>query len=1773
MGQLLDQLQDTSEDQKSQGQLGQILNQDDSAPVKASVRLAQDIEPDHAAKVLNLADQTGLPTDVVSRNVDTLRHQQTQATISPQFVDEHPVVSSWLGEDPHHAALAGQDIPILGTIEKQFSYLANQTERGFYDLHNSYLKMKEYAGISTPDDVRMRQLLDKRLQFDLNKEAPGPISKLFGKVAETAPQIAGITGLAALGTTMSIPVGATVGAGFGAMAAGDAYADYKDRGMPDTEARHWATTAGVINGVVAAMGGEIMAKIPGLRLLTKEAIANSPAMRTALAKYVVGLGESGLTMGSFSGIQSLVQNGLGDVAQMPPDASPASILSTIFSKANVGKAAEAAKGGAATGFMLGAGLGTWGIWKDYGRSNDAINTERAWNNVGTMLQTSKMQEIAPEQAQKLVKQMTKDGHVYVPIEHWQPYWEGQKLDPREVYKSLTGNTDAYDESMRTGADIQIPMSDYVKIAASEEHGKALNEIVRASPDAMNSQEAKEFMGQKTPEQQASKTIADEIAPAQAVENVPRATTPSEQTPVFEQLAATESELGHKPLFEDLKAAGMSDERAARYTEAIEKARGSAQEDLARKMTDIALKKKTSAYQQERSEVEKSVSQEVAGRKDQIALTALQKGVLPNDVEFPLKLSKEAIKNDFPDIDTSKLPRGISIGKQKATGAEVESYAQELKKRDQIQYEYAVHDYGIFKEVIGQGIDTSKTPDIKDELSTLSLKKSKGGRGFDEVVDELRARNVIGENEDPIQALRDMKAPKRPAAIEGYLDQARRDLEREQGTQEGAHPDQVALLLGYQSGSHMLHDLSTMPDRDSLIQSETDRRMIERHPDIGSDTNLPEQAIRSLHNEDRAKLLRAELEHLASADFSKFMGLTKAMIRRAPSNEEIRSDAEKAIGRKTYTALNQNLYLNGERLARNEAADFYKKGDIEKAFEAKQRELLNFEMFREAQKAKDAIDKGLDFQSSFDKKSIRDRLAQASRAGGEWLDQIDAFRERFDFRKSVSMEDAMGRKSLIEFMAEQDRAGNPMDLPTEIRNPDYRPSWKSMTVDQLADLFGTLKQMKTMAYNEGKMLADERARSFDEVKNTVAAGLEKEFGPPEPPKWDFHPDFKDWGADKISSFNAWRTRPEFFFRWMDGGEYHGPVWETFMKPVNDAEDFKTEHQKLAVDKVNEIFKDYTTPERAKFYSKLQYIPEIDKSMNKMEMMMTVLHWGNEGNRAELMKGYGWDEAKVRAIWSHLEPKDFKTAENIWGMIDSLWPEVRQQEIDLKGVAPEKVEASPFKVTLKDGNELEMKGGYFPLVYDRKIGWKAGNFNESENVNSLFGTNAGRAATQHGWTNERDGGGGLPPSLNMSTFTNHISDVIHDLSYRKPVIDLYKLINDPDIRNQITSAAGKAMYEQLNPWLKRMAGDRPWAPLGPLEALTHLQHNMTMAELGLNFASSFIHTTSYLTASRELGPQYALSGLRDSANIFKAWDFVRENSEFMRARPDNFDRDWRATGRTLNIAGVAPGPLSYIETMSPIKRAAFKSVMQAADLGVAIPTWMGAYRKAMEGGVQNIDANKTSEAIEYADNLVRDTKGSGSAKDMAAIQSAGGQLGRLFTMFYTQINVMDNQMMMAGRQYAMDKDIPKLAGTMAMVWFLQAPMIEAIRGHTPGDDESWLKWAAKSEVLFPMRMVPGLREFATYMENRKGVEITPVNRAVETLFKTAGNAMDTVTGQKDEWTDKDYKDAIMSAGYLTGLPTRQPIKTMGYLHDWMTGDEQPASIGEGLYRSLVGKKPRG
>lgn len=1658
---------------------------DDPNPAKESVKLSSGISPDTAAQVLHLSDKTGLPTDFVSRNADALQTQQDNAAITPQFSQNHPVTTAYVAEDPHQAAVAGSDIPVLGAVERQFKYMANQTERGGLDVERQFRGMLKAFGYQDPgNDQRISDIQD-RLQGDLNMQAPGPISNVLGKVAESAPLIGGAVAAGAAATAASVPAAVAAGgtaAAFGALEFGNAFLDFSQRkdaagnpAMTQNEARGFSLISGALNGAMFMVPAEkMLSNMPGLRMLTGDGLRSliaSPSALGALRTVAADIGKTGLTMGGFSGMSTLVHSVAGHLGEIKGgSAQPSSVsefISTLFPQEDLKAAASSAVSGAVTGGVVGAaegGIGSGLDFRNYTKSMEAKDvyyaqrykqaqdTAQGWNNIGSALQGTKMAEIAPGEVDKLVSRMAPDSHVYIPMEHWQSYWQGQKADPRAAYLAAVGDTKSYDESMRTGADLQVPSGKYASSIAASDHGEFFNNVLRADPLAMSAEDAKQSLGltkeiEKEKEDSANK-IKDSVIPPPLPESEKEPITPAPDIHAKEAQAIQ----GQEPLFPRPTAEGMSPDLAGKYRQAIDEARGKAQEDVARNIVDKELRQKSSAWLDERKGVEQDVTNDIANRREYIAIDSLKRHTGPEGAELA-RLSGESIKNDF-GIDPSDLPDNTYV---------------------------------------------------------------KSG---------------------------------------------------------GIHPDEAAARLGYESGSELIHDIATAPDKDELIKNTTDAQMMARHPEISND-NIMEKAMDAVHSTERSKVLRLELQHLASDDFASFKGLSRKIARRVPTTDEVRSDAEQAIGQKVVGDTAPLLYQRAESIASREAQEHFLRGDFEKAFEAKLQELRNHELYRAAKNAKEQTAKDVAYAQKFDRDSVRARIGKA---GADYLKQIDAIRDAFDFSKITGTE-LQSRQSLRDWVQGQKDAGfNPV-VPEDLLDQAGRKSWRELTNDELRTTTDSMRNISHLASLKNKLLAAKEERTFDETRDKIVGTLTDRFElTPEKLRspLEENPSLGMKIKTGMNVAGAWLTRFEPLFRLVG-------LHDEFYEGINKAEDSKTAGMRDFHSKLVDMLSDYTKQERAQF-GRTTYIPELEGTLlspnrSRISVLMSLLHAGNEGNLRELMRGYELNEDHLSAMWKTLTPKDLKLAQNVWDFIGSYKDAIGKQERDLNGIEPEWIKGRPVDVTLADGSKHTLNGGYFPLVYDKNVSFRTAALG-SDALQDLFKGYQSNTATKHNWTQARVGGGGQAPSLNWSVFTNHVSDVIHDLAYRKPVIDLHRLINDDAIRANLQAGLGNGVYGELNPWLKRIAGDRQWTPLGPLEALRTLSNNMTFAELGIKVGSAMVHMTSILPATREVGLGYMAQGFKTFLEPEKATKWMWENSEVMRTRFDDAgDRDIRNSEATPHILNTQKGFWNELKAMSPIQQKDAFILMRAADVSIAGPTWYAGYYKAMDGKVKGIEPQDHQAAVRYGEELVRDTKGSGAAKDLAPYQTYGGSVGKLFTMFQTQLNVIANQMMNVARQGKVDRDWGKVAGGVMATWLGPAIGAQLLRGRFPSSDDGWLKWGLKATAEFPFEVNPMTQPFVRFLEHPEDkLTLLPVEEALGTIGKTASNMIrknpvaDKLTDSDSEWTKKDYEDAFMTLGYLKGIPTRQIMQSTLRLNGWMSGEEPHDNPAGGVYSVLTGSKPQ-
>lgn len=2116
---LLDQVQDTSPAPPVVNSTADLLTTDDSGPARESVRLSKNIPPEQAAKVLQLKNKTGLPVDLVSRNADALKVQTDNEPITPEFSQDHPVVTSYIGEDPHHASLTAPDVSTWGAIERQFGFMKNQAERGTIDTEGSVRKMlKGFGYIDRDNELRIQQI-EKRLQYDYNKQAPGPISNVFGHVVESAPSMAAAIGVGALGTGLGIPAGIGTSAAWGAMEFGNAFQDFSTRkdaegnpAMDEDTARGFALLSGVGQGALFALGGKALEEIPGLKMISGPGLRSLIASPTGLATLktlAADIGKTGATMGGYSGLASLIHAASGHLAEMKSDgsladASPAEVIARILPKEDLQAAVEAAKSGVLTGGVLGLAGGTMDVTTDYRNYRSsaharelyhvnnylrATRTAEGWKNIGTAIASTKMSQVSPEQVEHLVSRIAPSQEVFVPLEQWQSYWQSKKADPRLAFQEVTGNTRSYDEALKTGTDIQIPAAKYAATIAPSEHAEFFNQHLRSDPLAMSADEAQKSIGIRADIEKeqidARKKIAEGIAPEPKKEVVlPPDTATKVGEDVSQQLEAAgfskeeatqqaklyeagfrtmgqrsgvdplelyqryglkirggsdvgevvppdqagQRTIGQAPLAPEGKTPssgeldrsvfpGPSDPSLQSITrhpeyfkvnqEATDIVKRYASErgieptaDLGKKLFQelhdvlgsIRLAKPEDRLAKIREITAKypTLEADFVALKDKVWMDATDgyfrnylknRGLEPMGEDLPvIKPTEEALEGEgkpyalfvgnqegigamynvygeHPTLSSgrynhstvrretlekegipivgkeSRVPEGVvpedtklaqggnkPIGQLRfggnrqmnidlLKGSNLSTFLHEtghfylemlgdlahgpdakpeikadfqtvlehfgLKSREELKTEHheswarqfeaylmegrapaaelkapfarfrdwltsvyqKVTSLGIklaprVKEVFDRMLATKEqildaeqrqgmSPLFEDPASVgMSVEKAARygdaiARAHAEAQDDIvrkitdqamrekstawqAERAAIQKNVEQeaiqrpeyhaLEVLRGDPGVKASSGIESFkLD--RKDVAESDPTgstkgypvgifsdRGGLSADEAATILGFNSGTEMLYALKTSPKLEDFIQQQTDAQMIERHPEprsmFGRAGNLIDEAMDAVHNDQRSRVLRLELEHLASQDFAAFKGLVRALGRRIPTIKEVRDDAEATIGSKTTAETLPSLYQRAEATSSREAQEHFLRGDFDKAFEAKQAELRNHELFRAAKEAKERSDKDLAFAQKFDNDSARERIGKA---GGTYLEQIDAIRNAFDFSR-VTLKELGKRESLRDWVQEQTEAGFNPTVPPDLLDQAGKISWREMSNDKLHSTVDSMRNIAHLAGLKNKLLVSLKERTFDETKTAIVNAVKDHYKitPEQLAKpYDLHPDWITKIKGDLNTYGAWRTRMEPLFEQLG-------VHEELFEPMNKAEDFKTIKLRESVKTLNDIFSAYSKRERAQF-GRLTYIPELEGSglspnLNKMEMIMSLLHGGNEGNMTELMRGYRMSESQLRGIWKHLEPRDVQLAQKIWDYVDSYWADISKQERELNGLPPEKVQGRPLDVALADGTTHHLEGGYFPLVYDKNVSWRTAALGQDAMAKDMFPSYVSNTATKHNWTQARIGGGGQAPSLKFSVLTNHIFDVIHDLAYRKPVIDVYKLINDPDVQAHIQAGAGKGVYSQLNPWVKRIAGDRQWDPLGPLEAIKKVRSNMTVAELGFKLTSAFNDVASIPPAIRELSVGYMARGFKAFANVPEAVKFMFGKSEFMKSRwEDAGDRDIHAAEAQFDLVNSNPGMISELKAMSPVELKTMWIAMRLVDMGLAGPIWHGAYFKGMEGKVKGVEAGNEPQAVSYADQLVRDTKGSGSAKDMAPIQTMGGQLGKLMSMFYSQLNVIDNQMLRGYREFRQDKDISKVAAVVLMNWFLPAVFAELASGRGPQKEQSWPGWAAYTIGTAPLQMMPLAREALSFFERDK-YQISPVEEAISTILKTAKNVAmknplgDRITGEDSEWNKKDISDAVMTLGYLKGLPTRQLVQSSMRLHNWMSDEEPHENPLTGIISVVTGSK---
>jgi len=982
-------------------------------------------------------------------------------------------------------------------------------------------------------------------------------------------------------------------------------------------------------------------------------------------------------------------------------------------------------------------------------------------------------------------------------------------------------------------------------------------------------------------------------------------------------------------------------------------------------------------------------------------------------------------------------------------------------------------------------------------------------------------------------------------------------------------------FGFNSADEMLQAIKDAGSRKDVIEAMTDQRMLERHGELVDPVSIERAAEAAIHNDVRARVLARELNALAKATGSPRL-LAKAA-------EEA---AQAAIGAKVIKDLRAKQYGVAEGKAGRLAMEAFKKGDTETAAIQKRAQLLNNALMKEALAAADAVRKGLTYQGKFDRASVRENL------DGEFLEQIDRLRSLVDFRRNAPAQDRQLR-SLLEFGQALRAQGYEPQVPDWLAGLTQRTRYDALTVDQFRGVIDAMRSLEHIARDRQRVrLGAERATVRDVVDNQLLPRLEQRgeafskvdlLDTPQAKVDGFWKAFTHWMGVKARLIHSDLLGADYRFNKYDLHDLQGPFRQLILDRFLEANYRKVDLTKAVSDRAGAVGdalgKDWqrslydVLPNRTLMDPDLtvEGKPPVPLKMTRGKLLAIARHVGNESNFDKLVKGWGWQPDTVVAyLKEHMRAADWQATQAHWDSFDPLWKETEAMVRRVGGVPPPKVPAREFSVTTKDGQTINMRGGYSPIDYDpvrSKLSVRKGEFSldPSDKVENMPRYTA--TTTSNGSLNARAQGYTDRVSLDFHGADARIRDTIHDLAYREALIDATKIINDKAFREKFMSVYGREEYQALVDWMRSIRDTNVQDPRTRNfdKAMQYTRQGVVLTGIGYRVSTVLKHggaaalkSLGYLGNADGAAFFAARLGRMGSGHAGEDIAAAKEKFDEIRARALQMDRDYKEGSRSMY---EAEGLLQ--------KNDRFGHAMVAwSDLLSAVPTAWAAYDLATTKGIPKSMGGTgvpmgEAEAVRYANSIVRQAHGSAlevSRSNFLQSRGAKGFFGALYGFMNNTYGQMAD-LLDKSTSNGFFRNNPAVAARLLATFLIPAVWTEWLKEQGPEDGHTWLGWLGKALVAEGSAMVPFVRDAVSILEYGRNPSVAPAQAFSDVL--NAG---------KDLWKEahgestrliQDLSNAIGEWAHIAGLGQLGHI--LQHMRDVANGKKEPSA-----WHAVVGGK---
>ena len=958
-----------------------------------------------------------------------------------------------------------------------------------------------------------------------------------------------------------------------------------------------------------------------------------------------------------------------------------------------------------------------------------------------------------------------------------------------------------------------------------------------------------------------------------------------------------------------------------------------------------------------------------------------------------------------------------------------------------------------------------------------------------------------------------------------------------------HPDIAADLLGeWESGGQLAEALATATPLQEEIERRTDERMTAEYAELSTPEAIQRAADMAIHNEARIKLVELEQQALAKAvnaraDAGTDKNGRKRTIAVLPA--AARQFAAELIGRQRIKDLRPEQYVAGETRA---ALAAEKAKDLVQKVAEKRNQLFNLYAAKAAYQAQEGVQRGIKYLRRFEKDDIRKRVDPG------YVDQIEMLLDKYNL-KPASKKALARQESLKEWLDGQREAGIEPDIPSYLVDQDGQSHYSNMTVEEFNGLIDAVRQLEHLGRLKNKLLTAKNQRDFKKVRDSILAAIDQ--NQKEKGVLNREPINKTERAISYRrAFMLAHIKASTLIRIMDNGEDAGPLAKALLYPAHKASDKEVNLNHEYSEKLHAIIDPVLSD--TKLWEGLEGkgmpFKSLGISLNLMQRMVIALNMGNEGNIQRLLDGgmVGVVDKKgkrrsirpeeITAVLETLTAKQLKAVQQIWDLYETFRPQVAEMERKLYGKEPDWVDPKPLTIKSADGETIELRGGYYPAKYDPYASSRSEEQDSSKDAKEELKAAFSAATVRRSFAKARAAEvHDRPLSLTMHGLFASFNETIHYLSWADWVQDAQKIMRDDQIKDAIREKHGHEALKQLKDWVNDVAlGDHAMDDaVGRF--LGQVRANVSLAGLTFNAMVGTLQLTGFANGAVRNGAEYQAMGIAKIASgPMELAKEVNGKSAYMEQRLNTLFQEMNEINNRIQ------GKVAISDFVGKHGFLLVQFMQGKVDLA----TWWGAYIKATAEG------KGESDAVDIADQVVRDTQGSGLWHDLSAVQRNkylrllgvfGGYMNAMLNTMYTQAHIPASKLKKTADMMLLAVVVP------AMTAILRNILVPS-----GGDDEpkDWLKKIAKEITGSAFGLFYGLRELQ-FLGNLWTGE--PVDYSGPAGLRPIADVAVLATQAAQMEADMPFVKALVNvAGDLTGLPSAQINKTIKGVDAMNEGD---------------------